>query len=153
MSANEDLLRRFYTAFSQKDAATMGACYHERARFSDPVFQDLDAVGVRRMWAMLVKRGRDLTIEVDGIRADDSRGEAHWIAHYTFSGTGRPVRNDIRASFEFSDGSIIRHVDRFDLWRWSAMALGLKGTLLGWTGPVQKAIRTRAAKSLAEFRG
>lgn len=56
------VLERFYTAFSQRDWATMGACYHSDARFSDPVFTDLDAAGVRSMWRMLLTSGTDLRI-------------------------------------------------------------------------------------------
>ena len=55
------------------------------------------------------------------------------------------------ATFEFGDGLITRHVDRFSLWRWAAMALGAKGALLGWLPPVRAAIRARAAKGLAAY--
>ena len=39
----------------------------------------------------------------------------------------------------------------FDLWRWSGMALGLKGKLLGWLPPVQGAIRKTAGDGLKAF--
>jgi hypothetical protein len=68
-----------------------------------------------------------------------------------FSQTGRTVVNHIEASFVFRDGKIAEHHDRFDLWRWAAQALGLKGVLLGWAPFVQKAIRRQAAKGLAAF--
>jgi hypothetical protein len=100
------------------------------------------------MWAMLCARATDLTVEVSGIEADDTRGKARWIATYTFSKTGRKVRNVIDAEYEFKDGKITRHTDRFDLWRWAGMALGAKGTLLGWTPLVQNAIRKEAMRGL-----
>ena len=78
-------------------------------------------------------------------------GSAHWEARYTYSATGRSVHNRIDATFEFRDGLITRHVDRFSLWRWAAMALGAKGALLGWLPPVRAAIRARAAKGLAAY--
>ena len=58
------------------------------------------------------------------------------------------MHNEIDATFTFSDGVIASHRDVFDLWRWSRMALGKKGTLLGWTPLVRKAIRKQARKSL-----
>lgn len=149
---NTSLINRLYTALAARDGATMGACYADGAHFSDPVFQHLDATGVRTMWAMLCSRATDITIEVSGVEADDTRGKARWVATYTFSKTGRKVRNVIDAEFEFRDGLIVRHTDRFDLWHWAGMALGLKGTLLGWTPLVQNAIRKEAMRGLEIFR-
>ena len=123
-AANRALIERFYAAFARRDAAPMVSCYHAAVTFSDPVFPELDARGVAAMWAMLCKRGKDLEIVVSDIAADAGTGRAHWVANYTFSATGRKVANRIDAAFVFRDGSIVRHVDSFNLWRWSAMALG-----------------------------
>lgn len=148
---NEDLIRRLYAGLAARDGAAMGACYADDARFSDPAFQNLDAVGVRGMWAMLCSRAADLEVVVSGIEADDQRGRAHWVATYTFSKTGNKVRNEIDAEYEFRDGKITRHTDTFDLWRWAGMALGLKGKLLGWLPAVQNAIRGEAMRGLKAF--
>jgi ketosteroid isomerase-like protein len=150
-TANAALIERFYAAFARRDAPGMLACYHADVSFSDPVFPALDAKGVATMWTMLCKRGKDLELVASDIAADQTTGRAHWIAHYTFSGTGRRVTNHIDASFDFRDGLIIRHVDRFNLWRWAAMALGTKGALLGWLPPVRSAIRGQAAVALAAY--
>lgn len=150
-AANAALIERFYAAFAQRDAPGMLACYHPDVTFSDPVFPELDAKGVVTMWTMLCKRGKDLELVASDIAADASTGRAHWVAHYTFSGTGRHVTNRIDASFAFRDGLIVRHVDHFNLWRWAAMALGTKGALLGWLPPVRGAIRAQAAAALAAF--
>lgn len=150
--ANADLIKRFYTALGERDAAAMGSCYADHATFSDPVFTKLDADGVRAMWAMLCARASDLEVSVSDIEADDESGSARWLASYTFSKTGRTVRNVIDARFEFRDGKIVRHTDRFDLWRWAGMALGIKGQLLGWLPSVQNAIRSEAARGLAAYR-
>ena len=148
---NAALIARFYAAFARRDAAGMIACYHAQASFSDPVFTALDARGVATMWRMLCERGKDLAIVASDIAADDGKGHAHWVADYTFSGTGRHVTNRIDATFEFRDGLIARHVDRFSLWRWAGMALGAKGLLLGWLPPVRAAIRAQAAHALAAY--
>jgi hypothetical protein len=80
------------------------------------------------------------------------RGKVRWIARYTFTKTGRPVENHVASEFEFKDGKILRQVDRFPFWRWSHMALGLPGTLLGWSSVIRNAVRREAARSLAAFR-
>jgi ketosteroid isomerase-like protein len=150
MHPNADLLTRFYQAFARRDHATMGASYGPEAHFSDPVFPDLRGTQIAAMWRMLCLRATDLRIESTEIQADDTRGTAHWEAWYTYGGTGRPVHNVIEATFNFEAGLIRRHADRFDLYRWSRQALGVKGILLGWAPPVQGTIRATAARALAK---
>lgn len=152
MHPNAQLLTRFYTAFQSLDAETMAQCYTDDILFSDPVFPELRGRAATDMWRMLALRAKNFSLVFDGVRADDRTGEAHWVATYTFSQTGNTVVNDIRARFEFKDGKIVRHADQFDLWRWARQALGLKGLLLGWTPLVRNAVRTQAAKGLAQFR-
>jgi ketosteroid isomerase-like protein len=149
--ANAALIERFYSAFARRDIETMLSCYRPDVVFRDPVFGALTGPRVLAMWRMLNARAVDLAVEFDEVAATGGRGSAHWEARYTYTATGRPVHNRIDASFEFRDGSIARHVDRFSLWRWSAMALGIQGALLGWLPPVRSAIRARAAKTLAAY--
>ena len=152
MHPNAQLIETFYTAFQRLDAAAMAACYAPDVVFSDPVFPALYGQEAADMWRMLAARAQNFSLIFDTVRADEMQGEAHWVASYTFSPTGRSIVNDIRARFEFRDGRIVRHVDRFSLWRWARQALGLKGWLLGWTPPVRAAIRAQAAKGLSTFR-
>ncbi|MFA5862348.1 MAG: nuclear transport factor 2 family protein [Candidatus Thermoplasmatota archaeon] len=151
MHPNAELVTRFYGAFQRRDADAMAACYLPDARFSDPVFQDLRGPQVPAMWRMLVGRAQDLEVTVRDITANDTRGLAHWEATYTFGKTGRRVHNKIAASFEFQDGKIARHMDAFDLYAWTRMALGPSGVLLGWTPLVQGRVRRKAAAGLAKF--
>jgi len=105
------------------------------------------------MWHMLAERGTDLTLQCRDVREQpDGTVSARWDAHYTFSATGRKVHNAIDARFEFRDGLVIRHVDRFDFWRWSRQALGAPGWLLGWTSLLRGKVRAQAAKGLAAFK-
>ena len=149
---NAVLIRRFYEALGRHDAAAMIICYAADVRFSDPVFPRLDASGVATMWRMLCARGRDLRVVASNIDADDTKGRAHWVATYTYSATGRGVVNEIDATFAFRDGKIVRHDDRFDLHRWAMQALGTPGLLLGWSPPMQNAIRRKAGEALAAWR-
>lgn len=146
------VLHRFYTAFAQRDWATMGACYHPDARFSDPVFTDLDAAGVQAMWRMLLTSGTDLRITFRVLEESATGGRVRWEAWYTFSRTKRPVHNIITAEFTLKDGLILVHRDRFDLWRWSRQALGLPGLLLGWSPIIATKVRSTAAQALAKHR-
>lgn len=143
-----EIVTRFYEAFARRDAEGMVACYADDVRFSDPVFPDLRGERAKNMWRMLCERGKDLEIEFRDVKSDGTTGSAHWEARYTFSFTGHRVHNVIDARFELSNGKITRHVDSFDLWRWSGMALGVKGKLLGWAPFVQNAIRKKGAIGL-----
>ncbi len=151
MHANEETIRRFYEAFAQRDHETMAACYHPRIRFSDPVFPKLEGPAAGAMWRMLCERGTDLVVRHSNIHATDTEGSAHWDADYTFSATGRNVHNSIDAAFRFEDGKIIEHVDTFDLWAWSRMALGPIGLLLGWSPIVRNKVRGQAGSQLERF--
>lgn len=152
MHANEELLEKFYSAFQRLDAKTMAICYADDVQFSDPVFPVLQGKEATDMWRMLTSKAQDFSLVFDGIRADDQKGEAHWVATYTFSQTGRIVVNDIHASFVFRNGRIIRHRDHFSLWKWARQALGVKGLLLGWAPIVKNAVQKQAAKGLSAFR-
>lgn len=151
MHANAALIRRFYTSFQARDAQGMIACYAPDVHFSDPVFRDLHGQAAGDMWRMLTGRAQNFSLEFDQVGADDAHGTAHWIARYEFGPERRPVINDIRASFLFKDGLIVDHQDQFDLWRWSAQALGWKGRVLGWTPLVQGAIRRQAMQGLVRY--
>lgn len=151
MNSNEALIRKFYTAFQQKDFLTMQSCYHPEATFSDPVFQNLTSREVKAMWQMLTTASKDLKITFDRVQSNGNHGSCHWEAWYSFSRTGRQVHNVIDATIEFKDGLIYRHQDRFNFWRWSRQALGISGLILGWTPVVANKVRATARKSLDKF--
>lgn len=150
-AANKQLIESFYSSFQAKDHAGMIACYHPNVHFSDPVFTNLKGNQAKAMWHMLCERGKDLTLEYNQVEATNSTGRAHWEARYTFSASKRPVHNIIDATFAFQDGKIIKHTDVFDLWRWTRMALGPAGILLGWTPIIQNRVRQTAMQGLDAF--
>jgi ketosteroid isomerase-like protein len=129
----------------------MSAAYAPDAHFHDPAFGDLEGEEIGAMWRMLTGRAKDLKIELLEHEADEGTGSAHWIARYTFS-TGRPVVNDIRARFRFSDGLIADHVDDFDFRRWAKQALGPSGHLVALVPPLRNKARAKALDQLAAFR-
>ena len=151
MHENEELIKAFYTAFQQLNWRAMGSCYDQNACFSDPVFTDLKGSELVSMWHMLCSKADDFQLQFSDIRADDRYGAACWVATYTFSQTGRRVKNTIFAEFQFEQGKIIRHSDHFSFWRWSTSALGPVGGLLGWSGWLRRRVQSQAMKALAAF--
>jgi ketosteroid isomerase-like protein len=152
MNSNEDIIRRFYTAFQNLDYKTMNDCYSEDIVFSDPVFLVVRDDEVRAMWEMLCKNAKDFSLVFSDIELlDEEYATCRWTATYTFSKTGRKVVNRIKAYMKFHDGKIIEHSDAFRLSTWIGQALGWKGVLFGWTGFMKRAVQKNARKNLNNF--
>ena len=149
---NDGLIQRFYAALDRGDGDEMAAAYRPDARFRDPAFGELSGEDAGAMWRMLTSRATDLSVDLAEHDADEREGSARWIARYTFTQTGRPVVNDVRARFRFEDGKIAEHVDSFSFHRWSRQALGLPGLLLGWTPLLPRVTRKRALAELERFK-
>jgi ketosteroid isomerase-like protein len=153
MNQNEQLIEKFYSSFAARDPIGMIECYHPDVSFQDEVFT-LRGKAVGAMWHMLIepeKKDKDTVLTYSDIQADETTGRAHWEARYTFSATGRKVHNILDATFRFQEGKIIEHRDRFDFWRWSRMALGPMGILLGWSPMVRNKVRATANERLERF--
>jgi ketosteroid isomerase-like protein len=148
MHHNAALVQRLYRCLRARDPIGMRRCYHPDLVFHDPVFGELDWSEAAAMWSLLCARGEDLEIRWSDVSADDVEGSARWEAWYTMVPTGRTVHNRIEARFRFRDGLIVRHEDRFSLWRWSRQALGPEGWLLGWSPWVRRRIRAIARRGL-----
>ena len=130
----------------------MVSCYHPDIEFSDPGFPDLKGWRAGAMWRMLIDKGSaDLEITYSDIKADDNRGSAHWEAKYSFGKDKNPVHNIIDAEFEFKDGKIVKHTDRFDFWRWSRQALGAAGLFLGWTPMIRSKVQKESDTALTMY--
>ena len=136
MQTNEDVIRRFYTAFQQLDHKTMNACYNDEIVFSDPVFLLLKGEEVKSMWEMLCTSARDFSLSFSNIQLlDEEYATCNWTATYTFSKTGNRVVNNIKAFMKLKDGKIIEHSDAFRLSTWIGQALVGRGDCLaGWAG-------------------
>jgi ketosteroid isomerase-like protein len=146
------IIQSFYDSFSKGNVEDMVAHYHSEAEFEDPAFGKLKGEEIKYMWRMLVKRSKgELSVTYSDIKEKGDKGSAKWIAVYPFGPLKRKVTNHIQAEFEFKDGKIIRHRDRFSLWKWSGQALGWKGWLLGWTAIFKKQFQQQSRKFLAKF--
>ena len=151
MSSEESIITQFYTAFAKKDFATMQAFYYDEATFSDEVFQNLSGKQAGKMWEMLLKSGKDLSLEFSDVRLGHTKVHAKWIATYTFSLTGRKVVNHIRAEFQIIDGKIMYHRDRFQFHAWARQAFGGKGFLFGGFSFFKNKVRDQARRNLERF--
>ena len=142
-----------YAALDRHDGEAAAACYTGDAVFEDPAFGRLEGGAVKDMWRMLTERSDDLAVTLGehGVAPDDRTGWAHWSATYTFTTTGRPVRNEIDALYTFTDGLISEQVDSFPLRRWGAQALGPKGAVLGLTPLLGRGVRKQARSNLDAY--
>ena len=152
MNLNEQIIEEFYSGFAAANSDTMNSCYHPEVVFQDPVFGVLQSQDVRDMWEMLIaKSGGNIAIKFSNVVSVGNTGTTNWTADYVFSSTNRKVHNVVQAQFEFKDGLIYRHVDFFDLYAWSKQAMGVKGTLLGWTPFFKRKIQQTALQNLRSF--
>ena len=152
MNPHEQLIEEFYAAFAAHEPETMDSCYHPEIEFHDPAFGTLHGDDAGDMWRMLISRGKNqLVVEFSGIKADQDRGSARWVARYPFSRTGRNVVNEVTANFRFKDGLIIGHTDDFDFGKWARQAFGISGWLFGNTAFFRKKVREQALSSLRKF--
>ncbi|BAO77174.1 nuclear transport factor 2 family protein [Winogradskyella sp. PG-2] len=149
----EELIHKFYNAFENLDADTMCACYHDDIHFEDPAFGVLKGEKAKAMWQMLCasQKGKNFKVISSNINTNDTNGSPHWEAFYMFSKTGRKVHNKIDAKFEFKDGLIIKHIDRFNLHKWSSQAMGIKGFLFGGMGFFKKKLQKQTNYLLSKF--
>jgi ketosteroid isomerase-like protein len=130
MHANAILLQRLFTSLNRHDYQAMADCYHPDATFQDIAFDLKGKNQIRAMWQMICSGDIKTTFEV--VQADDRDGLVKLIDEYTFTETGRRVRNPIESAFHFRDGLIVEHRDSCDPKSWAAAALGgVAGFLAG----------------------
>lgn len=145
-------IERLYAALNASDGDAMAACYAPAATFEDPAFGRLEGPEVGAMWRMLTSRGTGVSVELREHEASGSKGSAHWIASYRFGPQQRPVVNDVRATYRFTpEGLIADHVDRFDLARWGAQAMGPAQGVLGRTPLLGLLVRRTTRRQLDRF--
>ena len=130
MHRNSQLLQQLYSSLNHRYSEPIAACYHPAATFRDIAFDLQGKEEIRAMWQMIC--GGDISATFSILRADDREGLVKVVDEYTFTDTGRRVRNPIESSFRFQDGLIIQHVDSCDARAWASMALGgITGFLAG----------------------
>ncbi|RKS53528.1 ketosteroid isomerase-like protein [Gillisia mitskevichiae] len=149
---NKELLEKFYNSFSDGNAQGMIECYHKDITFRDPAFGKLRGSKAKNMWEMLLSKKDSkaiITYKILEIGKEDAK--VSWTAHYKYGPKKRNVINKVIANFEFRDGKIINHTDKFDLWSWSKQALGASGYLLGWSSYMRDQIQKKTGSLLNSY--
>ena len=145
--SNALLLQRLFSSLNRKDDKTMATCYHPKATFQDIAFKLKGKQDIHDMWRMICAGDIRATFEV--VQADDETGRVRVVDEYTFSDTGRRVRNVIDSRFTFKDHLVVEHRDTCDPHEWAAMAMGgVRGFLAGRVGPLR---RLKARRKLRKF--
>lgn len=148
---SKEVVSAFYEAMKVRNYQTMASLYAINAVFSDPVFPSLSGFEAGKMWEMLLKSGKDMEVEYEILDHGKDKARVRWMARYTFSKTGRKVRNEVISTFEILEGKILTQRDRFNFRKWSRQALGFFPWLLGFTGVTQKKVQETAERGLNEF--
>jgi len=149
MHANALLLQRLFSSLDRRDHEAIAACYCTDATFKDIAFDLHGQKEIHDMWRMICAGDIRATFEV--VQADDETGRVRLIDQYTFSDTGRKVRNVIDSRFTFKNHLIAEHRDACDPREWAAMALGgVGGFLAGRVGPLRRMMARRKLKKFVE---
>jgi len=141
------VIETVYAALRDGKPHAAAACYASDPYFEDIAFQLHGRERICQMWRLVCSR--NVRVTFDSVAADDNTGSGHWVASYTFSETGRPIVNDIRSSFKFSDGLIADHRDQCDPHHWASQAYTFpKSLLAGYVAPLR---RFKARQKLEQF--
>jgi ketosteroid isomerase-like protein len=147
MPSNVELLRGLFKALNAHDHDAMANCYHEDARFRDIAFNLNGRKRIHAMWHLVCNT--DIQATVGELSADEAIGRAVVVDVYTFSDTGRLVRNPINSGFQFRNGLIVEHNDECDPLNWARQAYGgIKGELIGRIGLLRRIGATRKIKQM-----
>ncbi|MCT8340444.1 nuclear transport factor 2 family protein [Flavobacteriaceae bacterium TK19130] len=151
MTVNE-LAHQFYSSFTEKNAEGMISCYSDDIHFYDPVFGNLYGAEAKAMWGMLTKNmDANGTIDYELVEIHELKAIVKWKASYPFGPKRRIVVNNITAELYVEDGKIVKHIDTFNLWKWSRQAFGVPGILLGWTPFFKRKLRSTVRKRLTRY--
>jgi len=146
-----DVLNTFLRALAQRDVEAMIRCYTTTATYHSPIFPQVEGDTLTATWQWFCAKAPDLTMVVDEQAFEANTARVQWTATYTFPKTGRPVVQVTDSIFVFEGPQLCRHEDRFDLHRWSHMALGPLGRVLGGRRWLQRSLQRAAAERVARF--
>ena len=149
---NNQVIKKFYSSFSEGNSNGMIECYHENVFFQDPAFGILKGDRAKKMWEMLLsQKNTDIKITFDHVTDSGDSGKVNWVAEYSYGKKRRKVINHVSANFKFQDGKIIEHIDTFDLWKWTKQAMGPVGYLLGWSSFMKNKIQKTTNSKLNKY--
>ena len=145
---SKEIAIKFYDAFSAANIDVLKQLYDKKLRYNDNIFVNLDYNETISMWSSLLVGNKNMSIKYEIKKYSEKYVEVEWIADYLFTSTNRNVKNIILAKMEIDQGKIINHTDNFDFYKWSQMAFGITGVLIGWTSFFKNKVRTEAYNKL-----
>lgn len=145
---SKEIAIKFYDAFSVANIDVLKQLYDKKLIFNDNIFVNLDYNETISMWSSLLVGNKNMSIKYEIKKYSEKYVEVEWIADYLFTSTNRNVKNIILAKMEIDQGKIINHKDNFDFYKWSQMAFGITGVLIGWTSFFKNKVRTEAYNKL-----
>ena len=145
---SKEIAIKFYDAFSAANIEVLKQLYDKKLIFNDNIFVNLDYNETISMWSSLLVGNKNMSIKYEIKKYSEKYVEVEWIADYLFTSTNRNVKNIILAKMEIDQGKIINHTDNFDFYKWSQMAFGITGVLIGWTSFFKNKVRTEAYNKL-----
>ncbi|MEO7908849.1 MAG: hypothetical protein ABIV47_04295, partial [Roseiflexaceae bacterium] len=112
-------------------------------------FFDLQGAQVGAIWRM----GWSYLPDIRVVCTDsDIRGSSvYWATSYTYPPTGRYVEQHLTADLTFVDGTIIRHIDRFNIQEWAQEAYGIVGGMFGGSRLFERWVAAKARTRIAPF--
>ena len=145
---SKEIAIKFYDAFSAANIDVLKQLYDKKLIFNDNIFVNLDYNETISMWSSLLVGNKNMSIKYEIKKYSEKYVEVEWIADYLFTSTNRNIKNIILAKMEIDQGKIINHTDNFDFYKWSQMAFGITGVLIGWTSFFKNKVRTEAYNKL-----
>src|SRR5262245_7902070 len=136
------LIERLYSALNRHDHETMASCYQDSATFRDIAFDLSGRTQIHAMWHMICVT--DIRASFVVLNSTATSALVKLTDEYTFTDTGRRVRNEIHSQFQFVGGLIAEHVDDCDPHLWAAMAFG---RTLGFVPGRVRLLRSLKARS------
>lgn len=152
MSNNKGIVEIFFKAFSEADYRQMSDCYADDIIYSDPVFGLMQGDDVRKMWQMICKGARNLSVQYSGIEElDEMYVTCLYKVSYYFELTQKHICYSAKAFMKIEEGKITEHSDGYRLSSFISNAYGIKGKLLSWSGYMKKSVQNRYRTLLQNF--
>ena len=155
---NVDVVKGFFSSYSNHDWAGMGACLDPQVEFQDLAFKNLAGDDVRAMWRWYCQptETRKEPIQVPGFeifRIDGDQVAAEYWVRYLLGGK-HLVNYVIHSELTLQNGKIVRQIDRpvISNFEFARMAMGVAGCLLALTPAFRPVIRTAMRRKLNEFK-
>lgn len=122
--------------------------YHPKAEYMDELFS-LKYREILALWYSCMLPEMKLEVKVKSIEQFKDVVVTKWTISYTISSINRRITLDEIGRFEFEDGLIIRHTDKYSFHSWCTQALGVAGMLASWSKWLRSKVRNQAYSSIS----